>query len=348
MNFSELLIWHKEHYPHMQAEDVVKLVFQSIRGCGHLLADEVSVARRIESECSALSPAADEPLTEPLGDRYIRLHLRRAMAEGVRPLWIARMMRMSCEADAPGSVADVLAVLNEMLADHEAVMHAAAPLTANASWLPSHSAIYHEHYAPAYRVIDKRFLQTLPLLCALGKTDKPQVLIGIDGRCGSGKSTLAAMLSSILDAPVVHMDDFFTPHSKKTPERLSLPGGNADVERFTSEFLQPWLRDGHASYRPYSCHEDVMLEAIDVPASAFVIVEGSYCMHPDTGRPYDVSAFMTIPYEEQCERILTRSGEYMLNRFKNEWIPLEEKYFEAFRLPDERCIVIDQPVQTVS
>ena len=343
-----LIKWHQERYPHMQAEDIVKLVFQALRGCGHLLADEERVTARIDAECARLSPASDEPLHEPLGERYIRLHLRRAMAEGIRPVWIARMMRMSCENDPAGTVDDVLAAVRSLFAHDGGVMRALAPLEANADWLPSHSQTYHEYYSPAYRVIDKRFEQMLPLLCAVGKIDKPQTLIGIDGHCAGGKSTLAAMLAAVLDAPVVHMDDFFTPHAQKTPERLALPGGNADVERFTEEFIRPWLRDGRAAYRPYSCHQDAMLDPVEVPYAPYVIVEGSYCMHPHTGRPYDVSAFVTIPYYDQLERIEKRDGIFMLERFRNEWIPMEEKYFAAFGLPDERCIVIGQTGHTAS
>ena len=84
-----LLAWHQEHYPHMQAQDIVKLAFQAYRGCGHLLGPEEAVAQRIASECSLLVPSAQEQLTEPLGHRYIRLNLRRAMHEGIRPIWIA-------------------------------------------------------------------------------------------------------------------------------------------------------------------------------------------------------------------------------------------------------------------
>lgn len=346
MSIDEMIEWHREHYPVLKPIDIVKLIFQSLRGCGHLLADEQTVARRIEAECAVLSPSDAEPLTESIGRRYVRLNLRKAMHEGIPSAWIARMMLLSCEEDAPGAVTDVIDAVR-CLAEQEEngseLLSAVQPLVDNNAWLPSHSAEYHAAYAPAYRVIDRRFAPLLPLLAAAHRIQKPRCLIAIDGRCASGKSTLAALLARVLDAPVVHMDDFYTPHAQKTPERLALPGGNADIERYCAEFLQPYLTNGTAAYRPYSCHLDKMMDPVVVPDSRYVVIEGSYCLHPDTGRPYDVSAFLSIPYDLQCSRILNRDGEYMLSRFRNEWIPLEEAYFSAFNLPDDQCIVLAQP-----
>ena len=341
-----LLAWHRERYPMMQAQDIVKLIFQAYRGCGHLLGPEDAVTRRIEDECARLTPCADEPLTEPLGDRYVRLNLRRAMSEGIRPLWIARIMKLSCTEEPYGNVRDVIGVIQGMQDYNDPAMHdALRPLLDNESWLPSHSAEYHAHYAPAYRVIERKYAYLLPVLCAAGKIEKNHVLIGIDGRCASGKSTLAGRLAAILGGIVVSMDDFFTPHAEKTPERLALPGGNADVLRFRDEVLTPWLKNGTTSYRPYSCHEDRLLEPVTVPPTPYMIVEGSYCFHPDAGRPYDVSVFLSVPFEEQVRRIGQRDGDWLLQRFIHEWIPLEEAYFSAFGLPDDKCITLRQPDQ---
>ena len=53
----------------------------------------------------------------------------------------------------------------------------------------------------------------------------------LDGPCASGKTTLAAFLEhAIPNLYIVHMDDYYIPMAQKTPERLSVPGGNADTE----------------------------------------------------------------------------------------------------------------------
>lgn len=154
-------------------------------------------------------------------------------------------------------------------------------------------------------------------------------LIAIDGRCASGKSTLAEILSARLSCPVVHMDQFFLRPSMRTPNRLAEPGGNVDRERFWEEVLHP-LREGlPCIYRPYDCHKQTLTDAISLPASPIYIIEGTYCMHPALFDAYDLTAFLTVSYEEQCHRISLRNGEAGLTVFKNKWIPLEEAYFEA-------------------
>ncbi|MBQ8555184.1 MAG: AAA family ATPase [Clostridia bacterium] len=172
------------------------------------------------------------------------------------------------------------------------------------------------------------------------KKEKSRILISIDGPCGSGKTTLAQELADMLSAPVIHMDDFSIPHAQKTPERLRIPGGNADVERFLREVLHPILRTGRASYRPYLCHSDAYGESIPIPESRCYIIEGSYSMMPEIAEHVDVHVFLRITPEEQQKRILNRGGEEKLAQFNKRWIPLENAYFAAYHLPDARCICI--------
>lgn len=346
-----LLDWHRQNHPAMEALDAVKLIFQSSMGCGHLLGDEITVVRRIEQEEATLIPDINELLTEPLGANYARLNLRRAMAEGICPLWIARMMRLSNipldNTAAIAALCNVAKTVNDA-AYTEAMLQAAKRLEDDPSWLPSHSANYHAAYAPAYRVIPQAAVRLLPILSALARSwDKPRLLLAIDGPCGSGKTTLADILSKVVDAAVVPMDDFFLPHARKTAERLSQPGGNADWERVTRDFLEPWFRDGQAIYQPYDCHADQLGTPVAVPACKVTILEGSYSLMPDIAQYVDVRVFLTITPEEQRRRILHRNGETMLQRFIQRWIPLEHAYFKAFGLPDATCIIPDNHVQDV-
>ena len=68
--------------------------------------------------------------------------------------------------------------------------------------------------------------------------DRP--LITIDGPCASGKTTLASRLAEMLDAAVIHTDEFVIPHALKTEERLAVPGGNCDSGRLVREVCAPW------------------------------------------------------------------------------------------------------------
>lgn len=338
-----LIDWHRQHYPLMEPQDVVKLVFQAMLGCGHLLGDEEAVAQRIAAEMDTLTPSAAEPLLENLGKDYVRLNLRRAKADGLSPLWIARLMKLSTPVQSRSrqDVVNAVATLND-----PAALTIAQRLINEPDWLPSHTPAYHAAYAPAYRVISRRSAAALPVLQAAAKLlQRPRVLICIDGPCASGKSTLGTLLQAVLDAALIPMDDFFLPHPQKTPERLAQPGGNADWERLVEEFLTPWLNRQPASYRPYDCHANALEEAISVPEKQFTIIEGSYSLLPAIGQHADLRIFLTVEADVQQERILKRNGEQMLQMFSQRWIPLERAYHDAYGLPDQSCLVLGSDVQ---
>ena len=46
----EILIRHWEHYPGMEAQDLVKLIYQSEFGGGHLIRDPGESLRRLQAE----------------------------------------------------------------------------------------------------------------------------------------------------------------------------------------------------------------------------------------------------------------------------------------------------------
>ncbi len=168
---------------------------------------------------------------------------------------------------------------------------------------------------------------------------KPRLLVAIDGRCASGKTTLADALKRDLGCSVIHMDHFFLRPEQRTSERLSQPGGNVDYERFLEEVLKPLSRGEAFSYRPYDCQKQRLSDEIFVEPRAVTIIEGAYSCHPRLVNKYDLRVFMSIEAGEQMRRIQNRNGK-AAERFREEWIPLEERYFEAFGVQDkcELCL----------
>ena len=65
-------------------------------------------------------------------------------------------------------------------------------------------------------------------------------------------------------------------------------------------------------------------------------MEGSYSLHPELERCYDLSVFLEISPETQRRRVLERNGPEWGQRFFERWIPLENTYPEATRIA-ERC-----------
>ncbi len=154
----------------------------------------------------------------------------------------------------------------------------------------------------------------------------------IDGHCGSGKTTLARELAVLLQAPVIHMDDFFLPFALRTPERLSQPGGNVDYERFAAEVLPVIGTGAMFTYGRFDCSEGTVTPAV-CPAADIRIVEGTYSLHPRF-MPYwqemgALTVFASVPPQEQLRRIAQRNPQ-LLERFRSEWIPMENQYFAAF------------------
>lgn len=162
---------------------------------------------------------------------------------------------------------------------------------------------------------------------------KSSLLIAIDGRCGSGKTTLASHLQNEYQANLFHMDDFYLPLDLRTPEILRQPAGNIDRQRFLKEVLLP-LKSGHAfSYRTYS-HSPAphFSELIKIVPAKVTVIEGSYSCHPDFSAFYDYKIFLSLDKDRQWQRLSKRENSKDLAGFAQYWIPMEERYFQAYQI----------------
>lgn len=166
------------------------------------------------------------------------------------------------------------------------------------------------------------------------------MMIAIDGRCGSGKTTLSLILKELFGCTILHMDDYYLPFSKRHPDWEHIPGGNIDLERFRKEVLEPAKEEEAFLYQPYFCREDRMLEGVTIEPEELIVVEGSYCQHPDLADLYDLKIFLTCSKEEQKERLLLREGE-RLHFYLDRWIPMEERYYEAYDIPSAADAIFD-------
>ena len=165
---------------------------------------------------------------------------------------------------------------------------------------------------------------------------KGRIIVAIEGGSATGKSTMADALVRELQANVFHMDDFFLQPHQRTRERFQTPGGNVDWERFLAEVLIPADAGRDVTFRPFDCSTMSLGAEVTVAARPVTIVEGVYSMHPALAKYMDYSVFLYADDDVRRERILNRNGARMLRRFMEEWIPLENAYFEA-TCAEERC-----------
>ena len=165
--------------------------------------------------------------------------------------------------------------------------------------------------------------------------EKERVIVAIDVNCAAGKTTLASHLSRQYDCNVFHMDDFFLRPQQRTPERYAEIGGNVDYERFQEEVLRPLAAGTAFSYRPFDCGTFTLAQPVAVTPKKMNIIEGTYSQHPWFGNPYDLQVFLAITAELQRQRILERPV-FLHQRFFAQWIPMEQRYFDGFAIP-EKC-----------
>ncbi len=171
-------------------------------------------------------------------------------------------------------------------------------------------------------------------------TERERVFVAIDGPCTSGKTTLATVLQRRFGGNVLHMDDFFLRPEQRTPERFAEPGGNVDRERFEDEVLTPLAAGKIAQYRPWDCHTGDFAASHNVEPARLTIVEGSYSMHPALRGYYDLMICLTIDSGEQLRRLEARNPR-MLQRFIDEWIPLENRYFASTETRTAADMIVD-------
>jgi len=337
MDFKKIALNHAERYPLMLAQDFVKLAYQAAFGCGHMVSSFENALTRVRAERAA---GAENAHIEDIGNGYARLHL----TCGEYPLsseTASRMFVLSAEAavsenkDVFFSFSEILKTLSRdrKIAPTETEITKALEKFVCGDFSPvSHTETYRAAYSPAYRVIKADYAKLLPLISGLDelKRAKSGAIASIDGMCASGKTTLARRLGDVLNAPVYHMDDFFLPPAKRTRERLSEPGGNVDYERFRTDVLNPLLSKKPFSFRPFDCSQMDFASPVFCESADLSIVEGSYACHPTLVDGYDFKIFMSVDPSLQIERIRARNGDKMLKRFENEWIPMENRYFEAF------------------
>ena len=170
---------------------------------------------------------------------------------------------------------------------------------------------------------------------------KSFVSIAIDGGAASGKTTLAKILSEKYHAPIIRMDDFFLRPEQRTPERFAEAGGNLDRERFSEEVIPHIQKQEAFSYQIFDCSKMALGDYQEIPKSPLIIIEGSYSHHPAFSDVFDLRVFLSVSEEERRKRILIRNGERS-EMFFTRWIPLENRYFEAFSIREKADILISE------
>ena len=346
----QLLLEHLEKYPLMQPQDCVKLFYQSRMGCGHFLSGSSQVQARLQKEYQTC-PHTGQLLFESLGHDYCRLHLSAFDASELSLETLGNLFVYSSQQPSAGENAlkEDLLMFDTMVRSKEvpfALSHWESFLSQyQSAGFPaiSHSDTYRQAYHPSYRVLHRICRDYWPVLAAVDQLmrKKGGGIIAIDGGSGTGKSRLASFLSAIFPAAVIHMDDFFLQGFQRTPQRLAEPGGNLDYERFADQVVCPLRAGKPFSYEIFDCTCGKLSGVRAVGDSPIRIVEGVYSLHPQWSGLFDLKIFLSADLPVRLSRIEKRSGQFLLQKFQEEWIPKEDLYFDTFSIPDQADIVVD-------
>ena len=339
-NTRALLLEHYKKYPKLRAEDIFKYLFQSVFGCEHLVSDPSAALNYIkkEREMSVSSPTLDE-----LDGEYTRVHI-----SCLAPETLARLFCLSAKKeDGLASLEAKLEVAKELVANGDLPLDGEDFSRKLEAWRQAgypalhHSNAFREAYRPAYRVIANKYAKFLSIFAEIDSLlANGNAIIAIEGGAASGKTTLSGILAEVYDCNVFHMDDFFLRPEQRTPERFAEIGGNVDRERFLEEVLEPLKRGDAVCYRPFDCGKWALGEPKTVEPKKLTVVEGVYSMHPDLSDCYDYSVYLDISPEYQRDRIQERNSPAFAKRFFEEWIPLENRYFEGMRVKERCCEVL--------
>ncbi len=327
-------------YPESQIRDLVKLAYQSAWGPAHGVTDKERAWKYFSHEFSTAETAENVPLFEVISPDYCRVNLGAWKKAGLPAKWLFNMFCASAEIlpDSQLIFDNYIKTLGELLGPKKEELDIF--MSQYRGGAVHHSGEYRQKYHPSYRLVNIRFLTALPVLTAAAKLPEKEItVIAIDGKAASGKTTLAEQLALILEADVIHMDDFFLPMELRTPSRLAEPGGNIHYERFKTEVLPYLTKAAPFSYRRFDCSKMQPGEMRNISVSRWRIAEGAYSMHPTFGNYADLKVFFNISPQEQMKRIRRRNGEEKAVIFAERWIPMEEKYLKSFDIKAKADII---------
>lgn len=347
MTIRECMLEQTALHPAMAPQDMVKLCYQAAFGAEHLLADPEGAKAYFLEEYEGIQPAKG-PLAEWLSENVARVNMACWKQEGLPPLWLFRLFALSKLNQAALGISQNLALAAELCSRGQLPFSLSEWAHYTTAYLRQgvhavhHSPRYREQEKPAYRLVSGQMLRMLPLLRRLWALPEKEgaKVIAIDGRAASGKTTLAGQLASVVEAGVIHMDDFFLPLPLRTVERLKEPGGNVHYERFLQEALPKVKKTEAFEYRVFNCETGEYGEERPVVAAPFRIVEGAYSNHPMFSEYMDLRVFSDVSRQEQQRRIMHRNGPDLAALFESRWIPMEEKYFAAFSIKDKADVIL--------
>lgn len=319
MNLEEAVQLEKQLHPYGTRQDLYKLIVQACLGNGHLMTSPEDSFQALQKE----KRITGKDSLQEIGNGFIRVPLSYMKEEDLL-LWNELFIE-SAKKRSTRRIFDQ--ALKTYGFEDQGIV--------------SHSQEYKEHYDPHYRVFRKEYVDYFDVFKVVLQALREHRVISIDGPCASGKTTIGKLLSSFLECPCIHMDDYFLQAYQRTTQRLEESGGNIDYERFHQEINEAWNQKEPIHMRSYDCSSQKLRKEVILEESPILIIEGSYAHHPFLDDMDAFKIFMDIDPASQIERLQKRSLD-RFDDFVQKWIPMETKYFEAFSIKEKSDYVFSR------
>lgn len=322
------ITYHKNKYPKMTTQDIVKLLYQNHFGPGHFIKDIDTVTKYYNNELLNLDNNINNNLYEHIGNNFVRVNLF--------PYNNIFDHNYLIKSFYESSLFDYT---NQELKNNFKYILSNIP---NDGFLNNynyenvhHSILYNEVYNPHYRVINSSFL-TIPMkvfqLQNYINSFKEFTIFALEGKCTSGKTTISNLLK---DVTIIDVDEFFLRKELKTKERLSEIGGNIDYDLY-EQCLQKIKPNSTISYTIFDCStQSYSTKTINIKNN--VLLVGVYSYHQKVRKYIDKLCYLLVNEDDQLQRLKQRT---MYERFINEWVPMENKYYASYDFIGKANILI--------
>ena len=162
-DFKNIVIAHKEKYPELQIEDLVKLAYQNEFGNSHMLNNIDNAKQALIKEIDKLQ-TKDYTEYEDVGNGYVRVYLSSLESHGLDIDKLFEIMLQSADnkkCDTKGLILKLNTIedmLDKLGLDVNKSKVFIDKYIKDGCPIISHSDVYKENYKPSYRVVKKEVL----------------------------------------------------------------------------------------------------------------------------------------------------------------------------------------------
>lgn len=313
--------YHLNKYPLMTTQDTVKLLYQNHFGPGHFIVDVQMVKDYYYNELNNIKDNNSVNainLYEHIGNNFVRVNMS-LFHNFFEDEYLINSFYNSSKFDFNNEELKNRFIKQLQLIKNDGFLDNYNNTNVH------HSEIYNKIYQPHYRVINSDYLtiqmKVLQLQHYLDSIDDFQI-IALEGKCASGKTTISSYLK---DVTIIDVDEFFLRRELKTKSRLEEPGGNIDYKLY-EECLKKIKPNSTITYTIFDCQTQTYKDKTILVGNKVLLV-GVYSYHQKVRKHIDKLCYLIVNEQEQLNRLKQRK---LYLKFINEWVPLENKYYNSY------------------